>query len=336
MTAIDKDDVIRRAVILRTPFSDPELSLLSRVHRAAFRVRRRLSKRFVGKPAKRLFKLMLRLGIGGSGRVKVTVAGTVRQISFNATNTQFGALYMPQNLPVYEPETSALLDLLVTDSSVFLDVGANWGWYSVLIASRPGFAGAVHAFEPFPATFDDLSAVVRQAGLEARVVCHDLALAAVVGESSMAFSDGVQSGLARLGGEGGVRVRLARLDGLGLPAPDVIKIDAEDHELDVLQGAESVIDAARPFIVFENWLHRDNPGLTLDPFTLLGGKEYRFFYPAWVAAQPDCIQMVPPNSGRTELVLVPFLPVQRFQLPGQLNVLAVPVEKMDELRRRFA
>ena len=60
MTAIDKADVIRRAVILRTPFSDPELSLLSRVHRAAFRVRRRLSKRFVGKPAKRLFKLLLR------------------------------------------------------------------------------------------------------------------------------------------------------------------------------------------------------------------------------------------------------------------------------------
>lgn len=46
--------------------------------------------------------------------------------------------------------------------------------------------------------------------------------------------------------------------------------------------------------------------------------------------------MAPPSSGRTELALVPFLPVQRFQLPSQLNVLAVPAEKMDELRRRFA
>lgn len=336
MTVIAGGDVIRRAVRLRTPFADPELPLLSRVHRAAFRLRRRLSKRFIGKPAKRLFRLLIALKVGGVGRVAVNVGGTVRQIGFNAANTQFGALYLPQSLPVYEPETSALLDLLVTDSSVFLDVGANWGWYSVLVASRPGFVGTVHAFEPFPATFDDLVSTVRQSGLEGRIICHDVALAASAGESSMAFSDGVQSGLARLGEGGGISVRLARLDTLGVATADVIKIDAEDHELDVLEGAAGVIDTARPFIVFENWLHRDRPKLTLDPFDLLTAKGYRFFYPGWVADSPDCIQMAPPKPGRTELALVPFLPIQRFQLPSQLNVLAVPEEKMDELRRRCA
>ena len=53
---------------------------------------------------------------------------------------------MPQNKPIYEPETSALLDQLVGDEDVFFDVGANWGWYSVLIAARPTFHGTVHTF----------------------------------------------------------------------------------------------------------------------------------------------------------------------------------------------
>ena len=57
---------------------------------------------------------------------------------------------MPQNKPIYEPETSALLDRLVGDDGVFFDVGANWGGYSVLIAARPTFHGTVHTFEPFP------------------------------------------------------------------------------------------------------------------------------------------------------------------------------------------
>lgn len=334
-TDISAEDVIRCAVSLRTPFSVRHLPPLSRLHRAAFRVRRRLSKRFVGKPAKRLFRLALALGLGGEGRVGVRVGGAEREVRFNARNTQFGAFYLPQSLPVYEPETSALLDRLVADDSVFVDVGANWGWYSLLVASRPGFSGTVHAFEPFPETFRDLASVVEQAGLADRVRCHDVALADQDGESSMAFSDGVQSGLARLGEEGGTKVRLARLDTLGLPDADVIKIDAEDHELEVLVGARAVLERARPFVVFENWLHRDRPALTLDPFALLAGLGYRFFYPGWVAGGRDCIDMKPPADGRTELALVPFLPVQRFQLPGQLNVLAVHPDRLAELRRRL-
>jgi FkbM family methyltransferase len=321
MSAISNDDVIRCPISLRNPFAVEHLPVLSRVHSAAFRIRRRLSKRFIGKPAKRLFRLMLRMGMGGKGGFRLTLRDSAPHIAFNARNTQFGALYLPQSQPVYEPETSALLDALVPDHSVFFDVGANWGWYSLLIASRPSFTGSIHAFEPFPATFHDLDSVVREAGLDKVITCHDIALAERDGQSSMAFSDGVQSGLARLGEAGGTKVAMARLDSLGLPAPDVIKIDS-----------------ARPFIVFENWLHRDNQPLTLDPFALLAARDYRFFYPGWVGQTADCIQMAANVSadGTGVLALVPFLAAQRFQLPSQLNVVAVPVERFDELKGRLA
>lgn len=335
--AAETERILRRGVRLRNPFTVEELPFLSRLHAVAFLPRRRSSKRFVGKPAKKLFRLLFSLGMGGTGRFAVDLPGGRRSVAFNARNTQFGALYQPQCRPVYEPETSALLDLLVADGDVFVDVGANWGWYCLLIASRPGFAGRVHAFEPFPDTFRDLSGVVRDAGLEGVVACHDVALADTVGTSVMGFSDGIQSGLARLGEAGGVAIRLATLDSLALPDPGVIKIDAEDHEIEVLRGAEATIGRARPFVVVENWLHRERPSLTLDPFHWFAGRDYCFFHAGWVDGDPDCI--VPDLPGRPDsqatLAVVPFLPGQRFHLPAQLNVLAAPRERLDELRRRI-
>ncbi len=326
-------DVIRCKVSPRNPFEVETLPFLARVFEMAFRPRRRVSKRFIGKPAKRLFRLLMALGVNGTGRVRVETPAGSRNVAFSARNTQFGALYMPQSKPVYEPETSALLDRLIGDEDVFFDIGANWGWYSVLIACRPTFHGCIHAFEPFPSTFADLASVVRQARLDERIVCHDAALADRDGEAEMAFSDGVQSGLARLGEKGGVPVRLAKLDNMSLPAPGTIKIDAEDHELGVLEGAAAVIDNARPFIVFENWLHGENPRLTLAPLTLLAARRYRFYFPGWVCGDQDCILSDPGAS--LELALVPFLAAQRFQLPTQMNVIAVPVERTGEFRERL-
>lgn len=330
-------EILRRQVTLRTPFRIEALPPLSRLHRAAFLPRRRLSKRFIGKPAKRLFRLLLALGVGGTGRFSIGLPEGRRDVPFNARNTQFGALYQPQSLPVYEPETSALLDLLVADDGCFIDVGANWGWYSLLVASRPGFTGQVHAFEPFPSTFADLAGVVRSAGLDARIHCHDIALADSIGSSTMAFSDGIQSGLARLGEADGVTIRMATLDSLALPSPDVIKIDAEDHELEVLHGAAATIERAQPYVVFENWLHRDRPALTLDPFHWFAERGYCFFHAGWVAEEPDFIvQDLPATTGgRATLALLPLLAAQRFHLPSQLNVLAVPRHRLDDLRHRI-
>ncbi len=336
LTPSSSAEVLRREVRLRTPFRIEALPLLSRLHSAAFLPRRRISKRFIGKPAKQLFRLLIALGVGGRGRFSVSLPEGRREVEFNARNTQFGALYQPQSQPIYEAETSALLDLLVADVGCFVDVGSNWGWYSLLVASRPGFNGQVHAFEPFPSSFADLEAVVRSAGLGNRITCHDVALADTIGTATMALSDGIQSGLARLGEAGGVTIRMTTMDSLTLPPPDVIKIDAEDHELEVLRGAEVTIEQARPYVVFENWLHRDRPALTLDPFHWFAERGYCFFHAGWVAGEPSFVvqELSQTLDGRATLALMPLLAAQRFHLPCQLNVLAVPSDRLDDLRNR--
>lgn len=328
---------LRREVMLRSPFRVESLPLLARLHRVAFLPDRRASKLFIGKPAKLLFRLLLALGFRGVGRFSLDRPEGRRQVAFNARNTQFGALYQDHFQPVYEPETSALLDILLDNNGCFVDVGANWGWYSLLLASRPGFNGTIHAFEPFPTTFADLTNVVRDAGLDSCITCHEVALSDHNGSGTMAIPKGVLSGLARLGQSGGTTIRLSTMDSLDLPPPDVIKIDVEDHEIAVLRGATATIERARPFIVFENWLNRDNPATTLDPFHWFTQRGYRFFHAGWVAGAPDFIVAdLPRASGnQATLALLPLLPEQRFYLPPQLNVLAVPDDRLDDLRCRI-
>ena len=55
-----------------------------------------------------------------------------------------------------------------------------------------------------------------------------------------------------LAGEGeGVPVQTETLDSLRLPAPDLVKIDAEGVELDVLRGGKELLSGVRPALLVE-------------------------------------------------------------------------------------
>ena len=134
--------------------------------------------------------------------MRLRLPGGERDLRFDVRNTQFHALYMPDFLPCFEPETTALFARIVGTTGVFFDIGANWGWYTVVEASRPGFSGTVHAFEPNPPSFADLVGIVSQAGLDAHVQCHNIALGDHDGDATMRIPDGVHSGLATLDEKG--------------------------------------------------------------------------------------------------------------------------------------
>ena len=284
-----------------------------------------------------LFQCLVGAGIGATGRFSIAMSDGRTELNFNARNTQFGALYQTHFLPLYEPEVSVLLDLLIPDDGCFMDVGANWGWFSLYLASRPGFRGRIHCFEPVPATFADLSGVVDQAGLADRITCHQLALSDHDGSGAMTIPGGLQSGLARISQSGNLNIQLATLDSLTLSRPDMMKLDVEDHEIAVLRGAAATIEQSWPYVVFENWRIPGRPAVTLDPLRWLAERGYSFFHTGWVASSSDEIVPELPKStnGRTTLALLPFATEQRFYLPAQLNVLAVPERRLRELHHRM-
>jgi FkbM family methyltransferase len=150
-----------------------------------------------------------------------------------------------------------------------VDVGANIGYMTSVLASRAGPQGSVHAFEPHPLVHRDLkrnaflwSEVVRSS--IAPVTVHELALSDRRGPARLDEPTffGSNRGTAHVGTECGdasaqrrYSVALDTLDDW-LPSDKrigVLKVDVEGHEMSVFRGAARALREARiRDIVFES------------------------------------------------------------------------------------
>jgi FkbM family methyltransferase len=137
-----------------------------------------------------------------------------------------------------------------------IDVGANVGHYTCHMASCVGARGRVLAFEPIPVSFALLSANVQAAGLS-NVTLFNIALSSHAGLSRMTVPSYEYSNLenfyrAHIADEGETPVMCLPLDAIPVPgAVRLVKVDAEGHDLDVLQGMESLLLRDRPVSIVE-------------------------------------------------------------------------------------
>lgn len=161
-----------------------------------------------------------------------------------------GSIIFPEYVDGYEPEVGALLEVLLRHDRVFFDIGANWGYFTHYAATIDGYRGPIHAFEPAPAPYADLEDLVQQAGYGDRVQCHRMALSDRSGESAMTAADPLTCGWSKVDAGGSVPITMARLDDMDIPAPDVIKMDVEEHELAVLKGGARELGKHKPHILF--------------------------------------------------------------------------------------
>ncbi len=277
-----------------------------------------------------------------SGTFTYKIDGRAIDITFNARNTQFHALYFDKFLMGYEPQTSALIDSLLPNDGVFYDVGSNWGWFALHIASKPGFQGSIHAFEPFASSYSDLCSMIEQAGLTGRVHPHRLALSDRVGLASMRMPDKFQSGQAIMEENSGRNVTpTASLDSLDLPLPHLIKADVEGFEIKVFKGGEKLLARHKPMLVFENNRRMDDPWSTLEPLVLLSSLGYKFFHVGWLRASGQNSFLVgddsdpAPHQENEVLALAPLSWAERILHCDGLNVLACHTDKISELKTLF-
>lgn len=165
-----------------------------------------------------------------------------------------------------------LFDLLVTEalmrlaepSECAVDVGANIGYMSRVLARAVGPQGRVIAFEPHPAIHAEL--LLNTAGT--CVTAHQAAVSEREGTAELHVPrsfDG-NHGIASLEASGDdgdmVPVQCLTLDQVlsGEPAIGVLKIDIEGHELAALRGAETLLRARRiRDIVFEEHRPENSP-----------------------------------------------------------------------------
>jgi len=272
------------------------------------------------------------------GNITVEFPDGIRRAKVRTTNTQFAALDRKNTIEYangYEPATGALIDRLVPEDGVLFDIGANWGYFSIYLATRPSFHGTVHAFEPIPDTFQDLSGLITDLGLNERVQAHKVALSDVVGEATMSIP-GHHSGLARISTtDDGLSVKLMKLDTLGFKRADFLKIDAENHEREVIEGGRQTINEFKPYILFEDTFNSAE-FIAAGPrhvSAVLGDMGYQLFLPLWMRPDDHFYPALIGDIENQKLALFPLnYATGRSALPGHTNLLACHSSRVDEMR----
>jgi FkbM family methyltransferase len=164
--------------------------------------------------------------------------------------TRAGAFFWSE----YEPATVALFMETVTDGDVVVDIGAHWGYFTLLAASLCGERGRVFAFEPHPRNFGLLTKNIEANGL-ANVVAVQKAVSNRTGsarlfQSQITLRHSLCSPPAewRLEGEPAeetIAVESVALDDFFARSsgePRLIKMDIEGAEPLALAGMQGLIE----------------------------------------------------------------------------------------------
>jgi FkbM family methyltransferase len=162
----------------------------------------------------------------------------------------------------FEPNEFSFLHGFLQPGMVFIDVGANDGYYSLFAARRVGPNGKVVAVEPSTRERVNLKRnIVRNRFENVRIV--PAALGAESGDADLLLAHGAHSGHNTLGtfAHDDVtpadleRVTVKTLDMLAeeleIDRIDFVKIDVEGAEASVIAGARHVLNVMRPVMLLE-------------------------------------------------------------------------------------
>ncbi|HME11719.1 MAG TPA: FkbM family methyltransferase [Candidatus Acidoferrum sp.] len=190
----------------------------------------------------------------------------------------------------FEPAELALIARLLAPNSVFLDIGANVGVFS-LLASKVCPSASIFAFEPAKETFDLLSRNI-QLNRASNVTPLQLALGNFSGQATLHLNVPGKDGLNSLGklshpdteAAGDETVPITTLDdylrSASLAHIDLVKMDAEGAELMIFEGASSLLQRPNaPLFLYEafSFLTRGFDYHPVEIFWLLERSGFSFF-----------------------------------------------------------
>jgi FkbM family methyltransferase len=157
----------------------------------------------------------------------------------------------------YDRTEVDLIRKIVPDDGVFIDVGANCGYYSLAVAAKKKFSGKVLAFEPLPPVWDLFRKSIAVNGWTKTIELRQIALGHAPGVLPLTDAEfSINAGATRLcvGNSHRPTHRTATVDTLDNVAgdpPDAIKVDIEGAEGLFLHGARETLQRSKPTLLFE-------------------------------------------------------------------------------------
>jgi FkbM family methyltransferase len=157
----------------------------------------------------------------------------------------------------WEPEVTHAIDRSVAPGMTVADIGAQSGFYTLLLSKRVGLDGKVIAFEPLPANYRLLDENIRLNNIENVIIRHE-AVGDHSGEVSFHFPTEEPSLIAgpvlAADSKGIFPVDCVSLDDFVSRRQiklDLIKMDVEGAEGSVLDGALRTLTQFHPILIIE-------------------------------------------------------------------------------------
>jgi FkbM family methyltransferase len=158
-------------------------------------------------------------------------------------------------LGLHEPDVLACLHQQIKPGMTVFDVGANMGYFSLILAELVGKKGRVVCLEPDPRVVEVLQRNATSNGFENLTVVQSAASNSC-GEVSFACAPASSwSGIYYERPTKRISVRAVTLDSLcrelGLSRVDFVKIDIEGAEMVALEGMSDMLGRQRPQVLVE-------------------------------------------------------------------------------------
>ncbi|GAB4310576.1 MAG: hypothetical protein Kow00127_00120 [Bacteroidales bacterium] len=273
-------------------------------------------------------------------RLKIPVTGLFRVKAGGAEVKIFGyyTSYITRQLfwcgaGGWESAMTLLWCRLVPHSRVVLDIGANFGWYS-LLASKTAPESRIYAFEPFIDARKALEENVKANGSK-NITVVPFALGNENIQTTLwyrinpDFPDELQlAGDNTLSADHAARsasadIKVWKLDDwMAENQPgsvDLIKVDAEGFEWEVFKGAQKTLSNHRPVILAEL-----SPGKTLQEVTRFFSEHNYLFYSIGDRIKP--VERPADTQGMENYLLVP----QEKYTEKEFGLLINQVQKADK------
>lgn len=194
-------------------------------------------------------------------------------------------LLLPSNIDTelaenrcWDREVKQWMDQHIKPGMIVLDVGANFGWFTLIMSGLVGPEGRVYAFEPEPTFRKRLERHLYLNEIHNVIARHEAlwdtnAMKSILKEGPPYHSSAIIKDPEHVGNHDTVACCM-RLDDLGIEAKiDFIKIDVDGCENKVLRGAQETIRRDRPIIAIEIMI--DYRGRQAMNFLLNRGYKFR-------------------------------------------------------------
>ncbi len=158
----------------------------------------------------------------------------------------------------YEKAELKILDKYLTNNSVFIDIGANFGLYSIYASRFIGINGQIISFEPFENNFNSLITNIKINNLS-NIKAEKIAIGETNGTTELYYDEQEKNlgmvSVKFLKNSIHEKVKKVSLDSYFKNNPvnkiDLIKIDIEGYEYNALLGMRDLLKKFHPILIIE-------------------------------------------------------------------------------------